>query len=30
LAEFLDKLSDERLTGWEKWTSFRKIWQSTA
>jgi len=30
LAEFLGKLSDERLTAWEKWTSFRKIWQSTA
>ncbi len=30
LAEFLDKLSDERLTTREKWTSFRKIWHSTA
>ena len=30
LAEFLDALSDERLTAWEKWTSFRKIWHSTA
>jgi hypothetical protein len=30
LAEFLDTLSDERLTGREKWTSFRKIWHSTA
>ena len=26
----LDKLSDERLTTREKWTSFRKIWHSTA
>jgi Mg2+ and Co2+ transporter CorA len=30
LAEFLDKLSDERLTAREKWTSFREIWHSTA
>ena len=30
LAEFLDALSDERRTAWEKWTSFRKIWHSTA
>jgi CorA-like Mg2+ transporter protein len=30
LAEFLDKLSDERLTAREKWMSFRKIWHSTA
>jgi hypothetical protein len=30
LAEFLDKLSDERLTAREKWTSFRQIWHSTA
>src|SRR5262245_32294996 len=30
LAEFLDKLSDERLTAREKWTSFSKIWHSTA
>jgi len=29
LAEFLDRLSDERLTSRKKWTSFRKIWQST-
>ena len=29
LAEFLDKLSDERLTAREKWMSFRKIWHST-
>jgi hypothetical protein len=30
LAEFLDKLSDERLEIREKWTSFSKIWRSTA
>jgi hypothetical protein len=30
LAEFLDKLSDERLKIREKWTSFSKIWRSTA
>jgi hypothetical protein len=28
LAEFLDKLSDERLKIGEKWTSFSKIWHS--
>jgi CorA-like Mg2+ transporter protein len=28
LAEFLDTLSDERLTVREKWTSFRKVWHS--
>ena len=28
LAEFLDALSDERLTNKQKWTSFRKIWSA--
>jgi len=30
LAEFLDKLSDERLKAGEKWRSFGKIWRSTS
>jgi hypothetical protein len=29
LAEFLDKLSDERLKLGEKWTSFSKVWRAT-
>src|SRR5215510_6959501 len=28
LAEFLDALSDERLTRRERWTSFRKVWRA--
>ena len=28
LAEFLDALSDERLTNKQKWTSLRKIWSA--
>ena len=29
LAEFLDALSDERMTTAKKWTSFRKVWRSS-
>ena len=28
LAEFLDALSDERLTPRQKWGSFRKVWHA--
>jgi Mg2+ and Co2+ transporter CorA len=30
LADFLDALSDERLTNKQKWTSFRRIWSAKA
>jgi Mg2+ and Co2+ transporter CorA len=29
LAEFLDTLSDERLTRAQKWVAFRKVWSSS-
>jgi hypothetical protein len=28
LAEFLDSLSDERMSARQKWTSFRKVWRA--
>jgi hypothetical protein len=29
LAEFLDALSDERMTTAQKWSAFRKVWKSS-